>query len=96
MKRTNYLNYFGFGSDEGYSRKARMLTKLDIYVFSTITVVDTSAGGAVVPESITRPENGASAPTCFFKYFFFYRNLQFLNYIIIIKLKVLLPHVYVI
>jgi hypothetical protein len=38
MKRTNYLKYFGFGSDEGYSRKARMLTKFDIYGFITITV----------------------------------------------------------
>jgi hypothetical protein len=62
-----------------------LVSKFDIYVFITITAVR-----LLVPEGIIPPS--ASSLAGFIKYIF-YRNLQFLNHVIIIKTQVLLPHI---
>jgi len=49
--------------------------------------VDTSASGRLVPEGIIRPVVSDSALTWFIGYIYC-RNLQLLNYLIIIKSKV--------
>ena len=56
--------------------------------------VDTPVGGLLVPEGIIRPYVSVSAPTLFIRYIHC-RNLQLLNYWIIIKSKVVLPQAYV-
>jgi hypothetical protein len=57
-------------------------------------IVDSSAAGLLVPEGIIRPVVSASALTWYIKYICYW-NLDFLNNVIIIKTKVLLPHAYV-
>jgi hypothetical protein len=52
--------------------------------------VDIAASGQLVPEGIIGPVVSASALAWFIRYIF-YRNLQFLNHVIIIKIKVFLP-----
>jgi hypothetical protein len=49
-----------------------------------------SAGGLFVPEGIIRPVVSASVLTWFIRYIF-YRNLQLLIHVILIKTKALLP-----
>jgi hypothetical protein len=41
------------------------------YVFITITGVDASAGGLLVPEGITRPVISVSARTWFIRYIYY-------------------------
>jgi len=53
-------------------------------------LVDTSAGGLLFPEGIIRPVVSVSALAWFIRYIL-YRNVQFLNHVIVIKTKVLLP-----
>ena len=64
-----------------------MCTKIDIYVFTTIT------GSIPLLAGITRPVVSASALTWFIIYFYYW-NLQFLNNVIINKTKVLLLQAY--
>jgi len=44
----------------------------------------------LVPETINRPVVSVSALTLFIRYIY-YRNLKFLNNVVMIKIKVLLP-----
>jgi len=62
--------------------------------FQCICLVDTSAGGQLVLEGITRLVVSASVLTWFIRYIFYW-NLQFINNVIINKTMVLIPHVYV-
>jgi len=62
-------------------------TKFDIYV-------DTSAGRLHVPVDVNRSVASVSALPWFIRYIY-YRTLQFLNYVIMIKTKVFLPQVQV-
>jgi hypothetical protein len=65
---------------------------MNSYCFYYYHWVDTSADGLLVPEGIIHPVVSASALTWFIRYIY-YRNLQFLNNVIINKTKVLLPHI---
>ena len=66
------LNYLALKSfdfevhDQYYSRHMR--TKFHIYVFITMTGFDTSAGGLIVPDRITRSIVSVSALTWFILY----------------------------
>jgi hypothetical protein len=60
------------------------------YGLLDIFIIYTSDGGLLVPESITRPVVSVSSLVWFIRYIY-NGHLQFLNNVIIIKTKVLLP-----
>jgi hypothetical protein len=84
----NYLDFQYFG----FERTRRWLfQKCDIYILITITAsIPLVVDYYLVPETINRPVVSVSALTLFIRYIY-YRNLKFLNNVVMIKTKVLLP-----
>ena len=71
-----------------------MRANVDIYVFYYYHWADTAAGWLLAPEGIIRPVVSILALSLFIRYICHW-NLQFLNNIIMIKTKVLIPRAYV-
>jgi undecaprenyl pyrophosphate phosphatase UppP len=61
------------------------------HLYGLLDILDTTAGGLLVPK-VSATVVSALALIWFIRYIR-YRNLQFLNYVIIIKTNILLPQI---